>query len=443
MKRILLCFLVIIFITLTVAPALAAIGVDSVNVIYKQITENATTWKTKIAEYVLYLLYSMTLIAFLMGLKDLALSGSGLQMEGIVALIVKIALMTGFMAWILKNPDYLLEIPESLTAIGVYIGGTKPTVDGVTQVFLRIIDPLSAYYYSIDWLTKPGPALVSIVLIFLVYCFMSLFAVTVMLVQIETIFILIAGMITAAFFVIGYFRDLFMGYIKALAMNGLKLFILALLLGLITTMMGGWGTTLSNSMGLKETSKMVEIGGYYYVETTDLKSQALYDTAIPMVFGIMAFYIILKSVPQYAVAILTGHATADGSLAKAAYSAGVASVATVWNVAHGGANMLSDAARSTGAIVSNAANAYKNTSQNVLANKGSETEAKSIGAISAIGAALNTPLSGFRGSQSSSSGTNKNGTANSDNNNSMGPGKANDPYANLAADYDKKIGMGG
>lgn len=45
------------------------------------------------------------------------------------------------------------------------------------------------------------------------------------------LFILIGGLFTASFFVIGYFKDLFLGYVKALAAVGVKMLMLCLCLG--------------------------------------------------------------------------------------------------------------------------------------------------------------------------------------------------------------------
>ena len=50
-------------------------------------------WILRIAPYVLGLLWTTSLIAFAMGCKDLALSG-GLQLEGIIALLVRFAFLT-------------------------------------------------------------------------------------------------------------------------------------------------------------------------------------------------------------------------------------------------------------------------------------------------------------------------------------------------------------
>jgi hypothetical protein len=54
-------------------------------------------------------------------------------------------------------------------------------------------------------------------IIFLINCLFFLIVSTVLVVEVESVFILIGGLFTASFFVIGYFRDMFLGYIKALA----------------------------------------------------------------------------------------------------------------------------------------------------------------------------------------------------------------------------------
>ena len=410
------CLLAIIIIFLVEHPVFAAIGAESMEELYSTILTESKGWKNEVAKYAFYILFFTASISFAIGFKDLIVGG-GVTAEGIVSLLVRQFLIIGILKWILDNNDLLLLIPDSLTKLGVSMGGLEPTLKGASLAFDSIISPLAIYYSELNWLTAPGESLVSIVLIFFIYCLMVLFATTVLLVQLETIFILVGGMITASFFVLGYFRDVFMGYIKALFMNGLKLLLLALVLGLFMSIMSGWGVTLANSFNVPSgtTLNMTTVGAGMAGLKFDAKPSALYAVALPMVFGLLAFYILLKSVPQYAVAILTGHATADGGMAKAAVMAGVGTAATVWNISRG----ISQTANNTAKATNNAANAFGNQVAKAVDKDGNNrgtTKGAVMGALSAVKAFATYPLSG----QIKSSGERSYGISSSNTNSSVG-----------------------
>lgn len=430
MKKLYILALTIILILLTITPAFSAIGAEAMGEIYIEILDAALKWQSVISRYALGLMGVVAVIAFVLGCKDLILGGS-LQLESVVALLVRQILVVGFMTWILRNPYVLMMIPKSLTELGVHAGGANPTLEGAEVAFQSLITPLSIYYHSLHWLTEPGEALVCIVLIFFIYTLMVLFATTILLVQIETIFILIGGMITAAFFVLGYFRDVFMGYIKALFMNGLKLLLLALVLGFFMSIMSGWGAILEDGLSIPVDTGSFETDGTY-TPPINAQPRALYTIAIPMVFGLLAFYVILKSVPQYAIAILTGHASADGGLARAAVMAGVGTAATVWNVSRG----VSNTAMNTASTVNNAAQAYKNTASSII-DSGGSTKQIAHGALSA---AIKTLITSPIGGRASSGGKAIGGSANSGGN-EMKPGGAlfNDAYK-AQESYNQEMG---
>ena len=304
------------------------------------------------------------------------------------------------MSWLLSTPNNLLIIPNSLERLGGFISGETLSFGTLTASFNRLINPILTYYQTLSWFTSPGLSITCCILVFFIYCLSTLFTVTVLLIKLETVFIVIGGAFTAAFFVIGQFRDIFMGYIKALAMNGLKLLLLSLCLGLMIRLMDGWGAELQAAVA---------------------RDGGIYDTAIPMTFGLMAFYIILKSVPQYAVAILTGHASADGSLARAAVMAGIATAGTVWNVSRG----ISNTAINTASTVNNAAQAYKIGRDTAISGGSSIGAARAMGAWEATKTVMTSPIGGRGGISGGSRGTVSGAKAA---NNEMKPGGAFDAY---------------
>ena len=409
-NKYLLALLILCLAILLSSPAIAATpatGADAMYNLHNQIQAfTLGAWGTRISQYALGLLFTTSLIAFAIGCKDLALSG-GLQLEGIVALLVRFAFLTGMMAWLLTNPVLLYNIPRSLGRLGGLIISGAPrdvlALDSIAETFGTILIPIIDYNRTLSWY-EIGLSLTCVVLVFFINCLSILFITTILLVKIETFFVFIGGMLTAAFFVLGYFRDIFMGYIKALVMNGLKLLLLSLCLGLMQEIINGWGGTLGAAAD----------------------ANSIYDTFIPMTFGLMAFYIVIKSVPQYAVAILTGHASADGGLARAALMAGIGTTATVWNVSRG----VSNTAINTASTVNNATQAYKNTATSVIESGGSKSQAAGLGAWEALKTVMSSQVSGRSRSGGSgvSTGAGLIGGSERASNNEMKPGGAFDAY---------------
>ena len=378
---------------------------SSLVILYNEITTIAFgDWMARLLPYVLGLLYTTSIIAFAIGCKDLSLSG-GLQMEGMVALFVRVAFLTGMMSWFLSSEDFLLMIPNSLEELGSFITGQQLTFGTLTSSFNKIVNPLLAYYQTLSW-TSPGLLITCCVLVFFIYCLSTLFVVTVLLVKLETVFIIVGGVFSAAFFVIGYFRDIFMGFIKALIMNGVKLLLLNLCLGLLIKLMEGWGAEMQAAL---------------------VKDSGLYDTVIPMAFGLMAFYIIIKTVPQYAVAIMSGHASADGSMAGA-------SVMAAWHTAKN----VTNATTGTASSIKKAANAYSSKSNSVRNAGGSNAKARGMGALSAVGALIASPYTTGSGGGNRGSGGGNSGGGNAPKNETQ-PGGAADPFKTRDS-YNKEMG---
>jgi P-type conjugative transfer protein TrbL len=322
-----------ILILLTVPTFAADVGPESMRDLYETIDKSLDNWLLRIIPYILRLLYFMSLIAFAIGCKDLILSGGGLQLEGIVALIVRLAFLVGLITWLMNFPKTLLFIPESLRDLGLSIGGQKVAFNEVRMSFNGMTKPITDYAREFIKPQEVG----MILCWFLVVCirFLSvLIVVTVLIVQIETMLIFIGGMITAAFFVIGYFRDLFMGYIKALVLNGLKLLLLSLCLGIMTRIIKSWTPILEKAME---------------------NLNGIYDTAIPMVACLFGFYVIIRTVPQFAITILTGQSSTGNGFAKSALMTGLATGAAIWNVSRG----VSQTALNTASTVHEASQAFK------------------------------------------------------------------------------------
>lgn len=414
-KNYLLPLLILCSVFLSATPALAAIpGTENLFEFNDNFSKLALEkWLPLISKYALSLLYVTSIIALAIGYKDILLSG-GAQLEGTIALFVRLAFLTGMMAWLLNNPLLFTYIPKSLDQLGGYIATGKAGELSYTKIsgaFAGILDPIFKYYETLRWYNSAAIIIVCIVLIFFINCLAVLFLSALILVRIETMFILIGGMFTASFFVLGYFRDIFMGYIKALAMNGVKLLLLSLCVGFLADFIEGWN-----------------------VSSWDIDHPIIiYNTIIPMAFTLMTFYIIVKSVPQYAVAILTGHASADGSIAKAAAMAAIGTAANVWN-------MSSQSIKNTGSAVHNAYQAVKSfgeTKDAYRADGAGSLVSNTMGAMSFLKTATFGYDNNNGNGKNTSSGKNTSDSGNTNSaNNEMKPGgsfdafKSKDSYSN-------------
>ena len=428
-KNCLLSILALSLVVFSAVPVLSAqIGLAEMFYLNQDIEDIAVSnWLPRISRYTIGLLWTTSMIAFAIGCKDLAIS-SGIQLEGIISLFVRFAFLSGVMYWLLRNPRMFFFIPNSLERLGGYIatGSTgNLSYTRIASAFTGIMSPIYKYYQTLDWLS-PGLLLVCLILLFFISCLCVLFVTTIILVRIETIFIIIGGMFSAAFFVLGYFRDIFMGYIKAIAMNGVKLLLLSLCINLLADTIDSW--------------KGQFIYGIDY-------PAMIYDTVFPITLVLMAFYIVIKSIPQYAVAIFTGHATADGGLARAAVMAGIGTAATVWNVSRG----ISQTAINTASTTHKAAQAYNNVTSPVRDaidkslggnysrmtqdQKKEMAEANSAGIWAAAKTLMSSPIGGrFGGGGNSPGGFSSSGSS------ASGGMKAGD-VALLVEKYDKKVGI--
>jgi hypothetical protein len=395
-------------------------GDEAMGKLLQDISDKAfKEWMPRVAKYTIWLLTVTTTIAFAIGCKDLALSG-GIQLEGIVSLFVRYAFLSGIIYWLLQLPGRLFIIPLSLEMLGGYLATGTPvsvlSMSGMSDAFDNILGPLYAYYQTLDYWSI-DLCIICCVLVFFINCLYVLFLTTIVLVKIECFFIFIGGMVTAAFFVLGYFRDIFMGYIKALVMVGFKYLLLSLCYGLMKDTIYDWGNKLLDAT------------------LSGMDPNIIYNMVIPISFGLLAFYIVLKAVPQYAVAILTGHATADGSMAKVAVMAGAGAALNVWKTTHGMSQTAINAANAT----NSAAQAYKNTSSSVLNSGGSKSKAVSMGSLSAIKTFMTAPIFGKADDNNKNIRVIRNAVNNNSSiNNDIKPGGSNDAFK-AKASYDENM----
>jgi type IV secretory pathway TrbL component len=326
--------------------------------LYISIMDACEGWLEKAGEIALQLLAVTAIIGFAIGMKDLVLAGH-VTLDAIVALFVRFAFITGLMVWLLNAPQRLAMITLSIKKIGATISGQDLAFGSLMTLFSDVVNPLVEFTTGLGW-TDVGLIICLTFIIFLINCLFFLVATTVLVVEIEAIFILIGGLLTVSFFVIGYFRDMFLSYIKALAAVGVKMLMLSLCLGIMRNIMSSWPALIATQLE---------------------NAESVFSFLVPMSCALLGFYTILKAVPQFASSVLTGSVSGlDGGMIKSAAAAGYGLGATVWQMSRAGAQSVIN----TTSVVSQAAQTYQHTTQASRDTGSSPSEARTAGAKEAI-----------------------------------------------------------
>jgi hypothetical protein len=197
-------------------------------------------------------------------------------------------------------------------------------------------------------------------IIFLINCLFFMIASTVLVVEVEAVFILIGGLFTASFFVIGYFKDSFLSYIKALAAVGVKMLMLCLCLGIMRNIMSAWPDMIVSQLE---------------------NAESVFSFLVPMACALLGFYMLAKAVPQFASSVMTGSVSGmDGGMIRAAAAAGYGAGMGIWEKSRTAAQKMMGGA----SVVSQAAQTYQYTSQAAKDTGSTPGEAKRAGAWEAF-----------------------------------------------------------
>ena len=325
----------ILFVVLVATPAPASVADEALIELFSEIGMATRDWMKKAAEYTMKILWFSSLIAFALGCKDLLLSG-GVTLDAVLALLVRYALWVGISVWILERLEILMQIPKSLKQLGQLIGGEYVGLASLLTLFARVTSPIVEFAAGLGWMDV-GLIVICGFLVFVINCLCFMIMTTVLCIEIELVFISIGGLFTLGFFVLGFFRDYFMGYLRALVHVGVKLLLLSLLMGLIGKIVATWPAQIAA-----------------YIQ----EPNGVFVFVVPLCSALVAFYMIVKSVPNYAVAITTGSASANNNF-MAAVAAGAGLGMTVWNTSLRAARTMTGA----GEQVREAAKAFGNVSQ--------------------------------------------------------------------------------
>ena len=236
-------------------------------------------------------------------------------------------------------------------------------------LFSHVVSPLVEFTKGLGW-TDIGLIICMTFIIFLINCLFFMITSTVLVVEIEAVFILVGGLFTASFFVIGYFRDSFLSYIKALVAVGVKMLMLCLCLGIMRSIMSSWPSMIAGQLN---------------------ESESIFSFLMPMACALLGFYMILKAVPQFASSILTGSVSGmDGGMVKAAAMAAYGLGATVISTS----NMAAQKIKSGFSTVTQATQAYQYTAQAARDTGSTSGQARNAGAMEALKTVLTGPQPG-------------------------------------------------
>jgi type IV secretory pathway TrbL component len=326
--------------------------------LYMTIMNACEGWLQKAGTIALQLLAVTAIIGFAIGMKDLALAGH-VTLDGIVALLVRYAFIVGLLTWLLSAPQRLALITLSIKKIGSAISGQDISFGGLIDLFSEVTNPLVDFTNGLGW-TDIGLIICMTFVIFLINCLFFMIASTVLVVEIEAVFILIGGLFTAPFYAIGYFRDMFLGYIKALASVGVKMLMLCLCLGAMRNIMSTWPGMIASQLE---------------------SAESVFSFLMPMSCALIGFYMLVKAVPQFASSVMTGSVSGmDGGMVRAAAAAGYGLGMTVVNMSRTAAQKMIGGA----SVVSQAAQTYQYTSHAAKDTGSAPGEAKRAGAWEAF-----------------------------------------------------------
>ncbi|MDR1508702.1 MAG: type IV secretion system protein [Synergistaceae bacterium] len=370
-KRIVLAGIAILCMSLPfciTSPAHAQLGATAMGDLYVSIMNACKGWLQKAGEIALKLLAVTAVIGFAIGIKDLVLAGN-LTMDGIVALLVRYAFIVGLLTWLLSAPQRLATIPASIKKMGSTISGQDISFGGLMDLFGEVTTPLVDFTTGLGWMDV-GLIICMTFVIFLINCLFFMIASTVLVVEVEAVFILIGGLFTASFFVIGYFRDAFLSYIKALAAVGVKMLMLCLCLGVMRNIMSAWPDMIVTHLE---------------------NAESVFSFLMPMACALLGFYMLAKAVPQFASSVMTGSVSGmDGGMIRAAAAAGYGLGMTIVNTSGMAARKMIGGA----SVVSQAAQTYAYTSKAALDTGSTQSEAKRAGAWEAFKTVMTGPQPG-------------------------------------------------
>lgn len=336
--------------------------------LYISIMDACEGWLARAGEIALQLLAVTAVIGFAIGVKDLLLAGN-VTLDGVVALFVRFSFLIGLMAWLLNAPQRLALITLSIKKIGSEISGQDISFGGLITLFGKVTNPLIDFTKGLSW-SDIGLIICMAFVIFLINCLFLMIVSTVLIVEIEAIFILIGGLFTASFFVIGYFRDLFLNYVKALAAVGVKMLMLCLCLGVMRNIMSTWPGMLATQLS---------------------NAESVFSFLMPMSCALLGFYMVIKAVPQFASSIMTGSVSGlDGGAVKSAAMAGYALGATVISTSRTMAQKIMGGS----SVVSQAAQTYQHTSQAARDTGSTVGQARAAGAKEALSTVMTGSSSG-------------------------------------------------
>jgi hypothetical protein len=241
------------------------------------------TWLGRAAQVALAMTSSLAVIGFVLSIKDLIIAGS-ITIESVLGLAIRYILLIGVAMWILQTNPYLIyDIPKSFARLGTIITGQSADISSLMDVQNSLLEPIIAVQAGLSW-TQMGLSL-ALYLVRAALCILFfMMGATLLVAQVEVIFVAVAGMFTVSFIFIPFFKDVFLGFLKGIATAGLKCTLIAFLLQIVVHIVSGWPALIAGSAD----------------------GEGLLVITLPMIAAETIMYMLLKAIPSIANQIMSG-----------------------------------------------------------------------------------------------------------------------------------------
>lgn len=275
----------VMFLNTELASGATGLSPSGTEVVKTAVTDSLNKWISKAAEIAIWLLGATFTITYMWELYKLAISGQ-LEMVGVISTLIRLLMTVGIFYWLAENPSIIESIPNSLKEIGIYIGGVDPTPGGIIDALSECASAFNNV--PLSW-TAIFPCLMVAVCSIGVTLMGFYIAGQILCVQIEMALVFVGGFFTVGLAGTPIFRDYFFGYLKGLALCGVKLMLYSLIVSLMLEPIKLWAEILINTDG-----------------------KGIIDMGLSILGILFVFCMIVNSVPGYAASILLGGGSQGG-----------------------------------------------------------------------------------------------------------------------------------
>jgi len=199
--------------------------------------------------------------------------------------------MIGLVVWMLQtDPLLIYKMATSISKLGYVI--TKQSADFQTIIETQrvLVEPIQEAMEQLSWMHMGTHFLLGLLMSAMSILF-YLMGATLLVCQMEMVFVMVAGLFTISLIFIPYFKDVFVGYIKGLATAALKCALVSFVLQIIISITQGWPNI---------------------IRTASITGEGMVSVCLPMVAAEAVMFMLLKAIPNMASLIMSGQATSLG-----------------------------------------------------------------------------------------------------------------------------------